>query len=193
MVAELYTTSKPATPRRALFLSILMLLATGGLAAQMSWVRAGDPLGTLVEPPGWTIAFRVPKRFQPTDSILTPRGPAYVWHSRLPRGGMATLMVVRAPSGPSADAGEVCRRFVGDYQTFADSSVNTVRIPPMSKPIGPFPGVEMSLTSPAVVIRAACLNPVDAYVVITHVDNGQVDDALYRLFEATCASIRTRP
>lgn len=193
MVAELYTTSSPAAPRRTLLLCILLLLATGALAARMSWVRAGDPLGTLVEPPGWTISFRVPKRFQPADSMLTPRGPAYVWHSRLPRGGMASLLVVRVPSGPSADAAEVCRRFVGDYRSFADSSVNTVRIPPVSKPIGPFSGVEMSMTSPAVVIRATCVNPVDAYVVITHVDNGQVDDALYRLFEATCASMRLRP
>ena len=190
MVVELYNATKPGSARRALISSILLLGLAGILAARMSWTRTREPLAVRIEPTGWQISFRPPKRFTPGPLVNTQFGVLIPLHGRTATGADARLAVVRldlsGADNPSTVSAELALGFAFlqpfDVQPSIPQSVRA--------PLGPFAGMETLVEPLSTVARVAKASDAVGYAVALSVDGEPIDEDLYHLFDLTCRSIR---
>ena len=196
MLIEVYGSEKPAKPRRALLASILLLAGTCALSAAMTWERSGGSLRAPIRPEGWDISFRVPTRFQPGEPVRTRLGPAYPFFGRAADGRAMVLAVRRLANEDDQTPSELCKAVMRQQRPFARSLVEAVLGDTetiSAKSLGPLPGAEIVDPSQATVVRAAVHYNGRGYAVSLSVEAWPIDSRLYRLFEATCASVEPEP
>lgn len=187
MIIEVHTREKPAVPGRAWLAAFLLLVVASALAAALSWGRAGDVLSARIEPPGWMISFRPPRRFETGEFGHTAFGQAYRFHGATPAGD-ATLAVYRV-EGIDIDARALCDRLLQAHWGLDPPPVGMSRLTRLDTRLGPFRAVEIRDPLIGVVVRAAELGGAGAYAVSLAVQGAEIDRESYRLFDLTCASV----
>ena len=188
MVIEVYSIQKPVVPRRALVASILLLLLASFLAVAMTWARGGDALGSRLEPEGWSISFRPPRRFS-GEFGLSGLGPAYQFYGSTKPEGVAILVVYRLEDTTPGSAREVCEQVLSAHIGLAMPPVGTARFAWFDRKLGPLDAVEVWEPLMDVLVRAVALEPGDAYALSIGVRGGRISPDTYRLFDQICASI----
>lgn len=190
MVVQVHTSGKPASPRRALLATMFLLLLASILAAAMAWTRSMVTLGPWIEPEGWSIAFRAPRRFS-GEFGLTSFGQAYQFQGRVTPQAVATLVVYRVEAAGAGDASDVCDRILSAY---------LIDLPPLSMSVqtrsdtklGAREAVEIWDPVADILVRAVVVRPGEAYAVSLSVRGASINPATYRLFDQTCASVEYR-
>ena len=191
MAIQVYSIEKPAVQRRALIASILLLLLASCLAAAMTWARSSDAPGPRVEPEGWSISFRPPRRFNGTFG-LTTLGPAYQFDGSARPEGVAILVVYRLGRRSADGARDVCERVLGAHFGPNLHPVGTARFAWFDRRLGPLDAVEIWEPLMDVLVRAAVPERGDAYALSVAVRGGRISPETYRLFDQTCRSIEFR-
>ena len=192
MVVEVYAGVKPASPRRALFGSICLLTAASALAATMAWQRSGELVARGIEPPGWSISFRTPRRFDSRQFGSTKLGSAFLCHGRTRTGTPASLALYRLEGPVKVDSLMVCERVLSAHEWIPLPTAATTRLTRFDKKLGRFDAAEIRDEQLGVVVRAVVLEDDDAYAVSLGVEGAEIDPHTYRLFDLTCSSIEYR-
>lgn len=187
MVIALYGGEKPAVPRRTWVASVLLLVLTSALAWAMTKSRSGETLGPRLEPTGWSISFRPPRRFPVGEFGPTKLGTAYRFYRRTPEGGLAVLAVFRLEGTGISDARVVCERVLSAHTRLPTLMISASRLTRFDRKLGPLDAVEIWDPQLAVVVRAAVLAGREAYAVSLRVE-GRIDQCSYSLFQLICAS-----
>ncbi len=193
MAFEVYSGHTAAWPRRALWMSALLLAVTMAMAATMTSTRGRDPLGGRVGLEGSPISFRAPRSFELDNPVTTSQGPAIPMYGVT--GAAHSVMVVRfIPSGQGATAKDLARTILSNDGTEEHLLLSLLRgMPPTTpEPLGPFEGVEARDRAGAIVTRAALGPSGDGYAVTLRVEGAVIDPTLYRLFDLVCRSVETR-
>ena len=185
---EVYTASRPAIPFRAWLSSIFLLASVCGLAGWMSWSRSGDSFAARVEPQDWDISFRPPRRFEPLTAAVT--SPAYAIAYRTPTasGEMAELVFRRIEAAANLDADEICNLILRPHASillavFAAPPTRTI------EKLGPLDAVQVHYPGIPMVVRAIRLQNGYGYAVSLRVEDGPIDEALYRSFDLACRAV----
>jgi hypothetical protein len=190
MAVEVHVSGKPAKPRRALLGSACLLLIACILAGAMTWTRAGQRLGALLEPPGWSISFRPPLRYI-GEAGPTLFGPAYQFHGRVGAGAVATLVVYRVDVAPGENARQLCDQIIQAY--FGEQPPPGILTQTRSDVrIGTRDAVEVWDPVLDTLVRAIVLAPGDAYALTLSVHGARIEPDLYALFDQTCTSVEFR-
>ena len=193
MAVELYTSGKPAIPRRALFTSIFLLILASTLAAAMTRRRSGELLRPRIEPHGWSISFQRPREFPTGRFGPTKLGPAYLFHGRTRTGAPATRAVFRLEEVAAGDARAACERVLRAHMSLPLPTADMTRLTRFDSKFGSLDAAEIQDPQLGVVVRAAVLGDNDAYAVSLRVEGVEIDSQVYRLFDLTCGSIKYRP
>jgi len=193
MVIEVHVSGRAAKPRRALFAFIFLFVITCALAAAMSWSRSGDSLGVVIEPPGWSISFRPPKRFV-GEVGLTGLGPAYQFYGRVGSESVAALVVYRLESSsiPGVeDAIGVCDRILRAH--FGERPpAGLMAQTRYDVQIGSHEAVEVWDPTLDMLVRAVVVKPGDAYAVTLSISDARITPDMYSLFDQTCTAVEFR-
>ena len=192
MVVEVYASGKPAIPRRALFASIFLLVAASALAAAMAWHRSGELLARGIEPPGWSISFRPPRRFHSGQFGSTKLGSAFLCHGRTRAGAPAALAVYHLEGAVVGGAQAVCERVLRAHAGLPLPTAGMTHLTRFDKKLGRLDAAEIRDEQLGVVVRAVVLDSDDAYAVSLSVDGADISEDVYRLFDLTCSSIEYR-
>ncbi len=187
MPIEVFTSSKPALPYRALILSLLLFALACLLAGGMAWTRSPELLGPRIMLPGWEISFRPPRQFMPGDRVLSELGPAVPFYARLVSGMTVEVVFRQIPVTPGTDTAEVCRRVLRSGATWPLSPLLNPQPAESIGELGQYDAVE--LQDPRTVVRAVVLPTGHAYTVSLGVERPPIDWRLYRLFDLTWRSI----
>lgn len=188
MTVEVYTAVRPAIPLRAWVSSLLLLISASGLAGWMSWSRAGELLAPRIEPQGWDISFRPPRRFEPVMPELVAPANAITYGAPATSAGMAELVFRRVEAAPNLDAAEICNLILRPHASvllaiFAPTPTRSV------EKLGPLDAVQVHYPGIPMIVRAVRLDHGSGYAVSLRVAGGPIDDALYHSFDLTCRSI----
>lgn len=189
MVVEVHTAGKPVVPGRALLASIALLLSACALAAGMTWLRSGDPLGHRIKPPGWEISFRPPRRFQPVDATEWRVAGICRFVGLSRQGAMVALDLWRIDDAGDEEASTVATRVLRQYALLQHGDLREPAATWSEEAFGPFEGMEAVAPQGAIVVRAAIVDRDLAFAASLSVRDGLVDDHLYRAFDLTCRSI----
>lgn len=191
MAIQVYSIERPAVPRRALIASILLLLLASCLAAAMTWARSSDAPGSRIEPEGWSMSFRPPRRFDGTFG-LTTLGPAYQFDGSARPEGVAILVVYRLEGTSAHGARDVCECVLGAHFGLGITPVERAHFAWFDRKLGPLDAVEVWEPVTDVLVRAVVLEHGDAYALSVAVRGGRISPETYRLFDQTCSSIEFR-
>jgi hypothetical protein len=188
---QLYSSTKPAIPHRTWISATSLLLAALILALIMTWQRAGGITAPRFEPDGWAISFQPPSGFRGGQGMLTPVGPAYQFGTLQDDGTAIILTVTRAGLDPTDQPLDICKRV---FRTFLASGTwhGDLALTDETKKIGPLRAVELWDPDPSInniIVRAATLEDDDAYAISLYVQKGEVEPAIYKLFEEACSSV----
>ena len=192
MTVEVYTAVRPAIPLRAWVSSILLLISASGLAGWMSWSRSGELLAPRIEPQGWDMSFRPPRRFEPVMPELVAPANAIIYGTPATSGGMAELVFRRVEAAPNLDAAEICNLILRPHA----SVLLAIFAPPPTRSIeklGPLDAVQVHYPGIPMIVRAVRLDHGSGYAVSLRVAGGPIDDSLYHSFDLACRSADFRP
>jgi hypothetical protein len=187
MTVEVYTAVRPAIPLRAWVSSLLFLISASGLAGWMSWSRSGLLLAPRIEPQGWDMSFRPPRRFEPI--AYDPNAPARVvlFHTTTASGGVAELAFRRVEAPPQVNAGEICELLLRPF----GSIFMAVFAPPTQRTVerlGSLDAVQVHQPAIPMIVRAVRLPDSSAYAVSLRGLEGPLDESLYHSFDLACRS-----
>ena len=189
MTVELYSATKPASPRRALGCAIILLLLAATLAAVMSWNRSGDPLGARIQAQGWSVSFRPPKRFLPGDPVNTSVGAVLPFSGTVRTGEQVVLNIHRFFTTSVDDPAAAGALFIREYAVRGSRGGAWPSLVPTPARLGPLEGIEIHAPQTSTVVRAAVLDNGVGYAVVLAVSSGALNDSTYQLFDLTCQSI----
>lgn len=192
MTVEVYTAGRPAIPLRAWVSSILLLISASGLAGWMSWSRSGELLAPRIEPQGWDMSFRPPRRFEPVMPELVAPANAIIYGTPTTSGGMAELVFRRVEVAPNLDAAEICNLILRPHA----SVLLAIFAPPPTRSIeklGPLDAVQIHYPGIPMIVRAIRFERGFGYAVSLRVAGGPIDDSLYHSFDLACRSVDVRP
>lgn len=190
MAIEVYSATTSTPPLRTVAVTVLLFAATCLLAASMSWRRAGETLGPRLEPQGWGVSFRPPKRFIQTELSQTEIGSVM-----LLSGEGANLAVWRMSPPGDVDADDLCILILQQYEAAAAWGTRTHSQPPSqsdlppaaNEPIGSRPAVERFSANHKVVVRAT-MEGGPGYAISMVVISAPLPADAYRVFDLTCKS-----
>ena len=188
MPMEVYTATRPAIPLRAWVSSILLLISASGLAGWISWGRSGELLAPRLEPQGWDMSFRPPRRFEPVMPDILTAANAIAYRTPTASGGVAELVFRRVGAAPNVDAGEICNHLLRPYA----SVLMAVFSPPPTRStekLGALDAVQVHFPGIPMIVRAARFDHGTAYAVSLRVDGGPIDESLYHSFDLACRSV----
>lgn len=183
-----HSPDKPENSVRTIPVSLALLALAVILAGAMSHARSGDLLGARVQPGGWTVSFRPPRRFQSQQFGAAPLDLPYIAHGRTRFGDKAILAVYRLDATGFADPTAVCESVIRSNSDLQSGDWLTGRRLRSDRRIGGNPAVEIALREMGIVARAVLLPSGEAYAVWLGVEGAPLDDNTYRLFDLTCLS-----
>ncbi len=192
---EVYTSTKPGSPRRAVAASLVLLFGVMALATTMTWSRSAGSLGPAIVPEGWDLSFRVPRRFRPGPLVSTPLGPAYPFFGQARNGPVATLVVRRMANDAAQTPRELCARVLREHSKHPRTPLEAIRGSGMevsARNLGRMTGAEIFDPARLTVVRAAVHVSGWGYAVSLGVEGPGIDENMYRLFDSTCASFEDR-
>jgi hypothetical protein len=192
MPMEVYTAVRPAIPLRAWVSSLLLLVSASGLAGWMSWSRSGLLLAPRIEPQGWDMTFRPPRRFEPIT--YDPNAPVRVvlFRTTTASGGVVELAFRRMEALPQVNADEICELLLRPF----GSIFMAVFAPPAQRTVeklGSLDAVQVHQPAIPMIVRAARLPSNPAYAVSLRALEGPLDESLYHSFDLACRSAEFGP
>jgi hypothetical protein len=117
----------------------------------------------------------------------------YIYRQTLPRGGVAELIVHRHERAETIDAREICDRLVRPHTSILGTLLGR-QVPVWSREnLGPWDAVQLHHPVIPMVARASVLPDEEVYAVTLRVEDGTMDDGLYRAFDTVCRSIVHHP
>jgi len=189
---ECYTAVKPPRPRLALAFSIMLLAIVSLLAGGMTWTRSMRVFAARIQLPELGVSLRPPIGFLEGDAVNTRLGPARPFYLKTADGAEVSLVVRRVAVRPGENAQGVCKRVIAELAEplplwslpFARRTVRGTE-----STLGGLPAVE-AVDEKANSIHRAAVHPTKhATVVSLEIREGSLDEAVYRLFDRTCASV----
>ena len=190
MSIEVFVSERPAVRRHTWAASVLTLGVSVTLAAVMVWQRSGDLLAPRIEPHGWSVSFRPPRRARDPEFGTTILGPAYRFRGWSAAGRGVLLVVQRLEGWSVEDPLAACDLILRAYAAPVLAAGLPTRAVSFEKKLGPLEAVEVDDPALGVVVRAAMLDNGEAYAVSLAVDGPARDERWYGLFESTCESVR---
>ena len=202
MAIDVYSVQRPAAPHRAVLLSAAFLLATCGLALQMTWSRSGAGLGEVLRPTGWGVAFRFPTGFVLGDTVNTDVGHAQPGQRRTQGGStveiVAWLITARPGESPAQWIEHVEEHLRGGRGRPALRSLQRPTRIISSQRIGTRAATEVRDPAEGLVIRSAVGDRGEALCVSLRFDLSPVDAARfpvlfveeYTRFDKLCRSFQ---
>ena len=174
MSYQAYSMEKPGNPRRALLVSLLLLLAALALAQSLVGRQSSGELGDRVTPEGWGLSFRPPARFVSES----PRANPDVLHydGLTDQGLDALLTVAKLP-------------FDADLR---ESGLETLGYARGIARIGGQRFNQWKDAQGRLNIRAVKLTEQHVLFLKIEVTAGLIDPALARTFDQVCESVRYR-
>ena len=159
---------------------LLLFLLACALAAGMTWLRSGEPLGARISPPGWEVSFRPPRRFRP-DPLPEQAG----LDLRVFRGvtRQAVLAFVRIEGAHDDEARG------GALRVLEMLGLRVSETSWSPEPFGPFEGAETLGLYGATVARVATVDSGLTYVAFLNTPDGGIEEYSYHLFDLTCRSV----
>ena len=196
MSIEVHTTGKPAVPRRAVILSLLLLVFTSILAMDMSRRRTKQTYVKRVRPEEWDISFRPPRGFVQGEMKSTEIGQAVPFQFELQPDIKIELAVWRLPIQRGTnpiEPGQSLMRWM-----HAQSSMSLLKLlrlghpptEPQESKLGNFDAYEIFDPRISTVVRVGKFSSDQAYGVSMKIQGMPLERALYSLFERTCRTIK---
>lgn len=196
MTMEVYSTSKPVSARRAIILSMLLLLFTTFLAADFSFRHEKEADKNRFQPDQWDISFRLPKAFQKGEMLSTEIGQAVPYQFELQPGIKIELSIWRLRKKAGTNPVEPSQTLMSWLHT--QSSWSLIRLLKLGPPpsdsliakLGSFDAYEIIDPRISAVVRAGKISNGQSYGVSMIIYGISLGPELYRLFERTCLSIK---
>lgn len=196
MTMEVYSTYKPVSAQRAIFLSFLLLLFTTFLAADFSHRREREEDNNRYRPEQWNISFRPPKAFQKGEMLSTEIGQAVPFEFELQPGVKIELSIWKLRMNSGTNPVEPSQSLMSWLHT--QSSWSLIRLLKLGPPpteslvakLGSFDAYELIDPRISAVVRAGYFSNEQAYGVSMIIYGIPLGPELYRLFERTCLSIK---
>jgi len=196
MAIEVYSTSKPAVPRRAIILSLLLLIFTSILATDMSCRRAKEVYTKRIRPQQWDISFQPPRGFLQGEMISTEIGQAIPFQFQLQPDVKIELTIWRFSIIPTSNPAELSQSLM--RWLHAQSTWSLLRLPksgetpmkPRKWKLGNFVAYEIIDRRFSTVVRAGMFSNDRAYGVSMTIQGMPLDQVFYGLYEHTCRTIR---
>lgn len=167
-------------PRRALALTLLMLVGTTGVAGVVTWSRRSITLGERISPQGWRISFRPPGRWvQPGVEL----GKNTIVFEDPTRGrDRRWLVFSRDPHPRHGTAEGIAGGCLQDLTNPASGGLLVPSVRTYPTHLGPFPGATIEDAQTGTTVSAAFVEE-EAYCValISGRDRGGGDRDLARL------------
>lgn len=175
MSHQAYSMEKPGNPKRALLVSLLLLLGALVLAQSLVGRNSGGELGDRVTPEGWGLSFRPPARFVSES----PKAGSEILHfdGSTDEGLEVLLTVAKLPSG--TDPRESGLEILPGYAKGVAQ-------------IGGHPATQWTDAQGRLDIRAIRLTEEHDLFLKIEVTAGLIDSALARTFDRVCESVRYR-
>lgn len=199
MVAEVYTTVKPVSPYRTMTMTLLLLILTCMLAADMSRSRHDAVFADSIRIPGWDISFHPPKGFLRVENFQGEIGQAVQFRLLFEQRGEKVnieLFVWRLPVKTGLHSSEHCKTLMRWLQ--AQSSWSLTRllqlgrapIEPVGERLGNVDAFEIIDHRISTVVRVGSFSDRWAYGVSMSIRGMDLERSLYSIFDRTCHSIK---
>lgn len=190
MAIEVYTTTKPAHPRRAVAASIGLLIVVALLAWTMAQDRAGHRPGQRIEPAGWSASFECPPEFQRYQVLPSTWGAIYRFYGRREDGSPRVLELQRIAAGHRNNPLTLYIHVVRMHLGVSVSPFDTLPCERHDKKLGPFQAVELwDPLLPNVVLRVASVPTGESYAVVL-IAGARIDPSTYTTFDDVCTSVQ---
>ncbi|UCE60549.1 MAG: hypothetical protein JSU63_02125 [Phycisphaerales bacterium] len=190
MVISVHSPTKEALPRRTLFATLLLLGVVSLLAVQMSWQRAGNPLGPQVKPGDWAISFEPPRGWVAAPPAPAGNPIALPYHGVTRSGQPATMVFWRLERPPENDLPLICAMILDQHDVLVPPDLRAIGYGERPADLCDVDGLEQSGPRNQAVVRATVLSTGNAYAVSLSIDGATIDDHTYRIFDLAARSVR---
>jgi len=191
MPAEVYSTTRPASPGRAWLVALVLLAAAAALAGDLVQRGAGTwRAGGLIQPEGWEMAFRHPAQFEEVDPQPDQFNSTYVYQYRQRDSSVIELKFWRLQAR-DATAITIAHQIQEKSKTW----IGLLFGPAPTRAVGRLGDRDaLEVVDPAIsmALRTLVWESGWAYAVSIRVEGGPIDEKIYALFDMTCQSVRFR-
>jgi hypothetical protein len=190
MVISVYSPSKEALPRRALVSTLLLLGVVSLLAAEMSWHRTSNPLGSRVKPGGWAVSFEPPRGWGAGPPAPAGNPVALPYHGITRTGQPAAMVFWRLEKPLKNDLPMICATILDQHDVFLPPDLQAIGYGEKRATLCDVEGLEQIGPHNQAVVRAVMLSTGEAYAVSLSIEGATIDDHTYRIFDLTSQSVR---
>lgn len=190
MVLQVYTSQKPALPRRAMIGSIALLVSACLLAATLTNRRTESLVDEPVKPPDWSITFRPPRLFQFMEQDQVKLGSIFVFSGKTRNGSQALLFAYQISPPMRADAADVCRTVLNETLWQEHRSQQRQTPEAIEELLGDLGAMQISDPTRGVIVRATIVSKNEAYAIALQVHPGMLDSWAVDLFDQVCDSVQ---
>jgi len=186
MVIAVHNVSKPALGRRALWVTLLLLLLAMALAFQMSITRSR------ISPVDWGISFTAPHGF--VRSIASRPSRIIPFVSASTSGPKVTIILWQLGDLGESDPTKIYAMIFKQLESSPQKAVlSDQRTRLTRKMFGPLEGTEQINPRGTSMVRSAIFNRREIYAISLTVAGGApINKKLYDIFDNLCLSVESR-
>lgn len=188
MTFQVYTQTKPAHPRRTTACALFLFLGTALLAAQMSQVRSGDPLGKRVRLDAVGCSVRPPRGFTLGETNLAPEWQIQSLHSRVSRWAPSDFSVWSTQAEEPEGEQRIAIQVLG--QMLPETAVGPVKkaiFRSRDVVIGRHPAIELWDAEVGIIVRV-CLHPIKGYLAVAMASRVPIQE-WHDVFDLSCRTV----
>lgn len=172
--------------------TILLIAVASVPAWWLSRSRAGDLQRARIHPPGWSVSFYPPNRFDAEVKVTDHEVRVFTFRRPLDLGFAEIRVEKFDDADPSRGAVELCERVLRPHNSLIVAVLGP-KPRPVAMRLGGWEGVEVNHPPIGMVVRAAVVAGTEGYAVSLRIDGEPLDEPtysnLYRTFEAVCESV----